>query len=390
MGFHSMKSRKMKVVIFATATPDIGGIGQYTQQILPHLARALSARGCEVALLLSRDSIWSISEPGVRAIRLPVDRHNRVLRVFLEHAYTPLVGWGADVFVSLESRFPVAPIGAKHSVLVVHDLYPLLEKLDPSRYPSIHTPLKQAYWSLVIRQGVNRADRLIADSDSVVDELRTVLGVREDRITRIYLGIDHERFRFRANHDTDGEIRKRYDLPNEFYLFVGGFVEKKNLRLVIQSYDGSEPGSCTMLPVVITCSKCANPLTSLIERSGKSKLFRFIGHVPDEEMPLLYAASRASICPSWHEGFGLPALEAMACGTPVVVSNRGSSPEVVEDAALIVEPDDPASLRRALREVNLQPVREALVRKGLQRAKQFSWQHTAQSTAEVILAVGGR
>jgi glycosyltransferase involved in cell wall biosynthesis len=114
-------------------------------------------------------------------------------------------------------------------------------------------------------------------------------------------------------------------------------------------------------------------------------MFLFIGRVRDEDLPALYAAARVLIYPSHHEGFGLPPLEAMACGTPVIASNRTSLPEVTGDAGLLIDPTDPEALLRALEQVNDERVRIELVHRGLDRAKSFSWERTATRLAGVVM-----
>jgi alpha-1,3-rhamnosyl/mannosyltransferase len=128
-------------------------------------------------------------------------------------------------------------------------------------------------------------------------------------------------------------------------------------------------------------------LTRLTEDGDHAALFRFIGYVPDNELPFLYAASRALLYPSLHEGFGLPPLEAMACGTPVIVSNRASLPEVVGDAAFVFDPDDPETFTEALYNVNVECDREVMIARGLKRVRSFSWEHTAEKIVDEILAL---
>ena len=378
----------MKVTIFATATASVGGIGQYTQQLLPRVIPLLVKKGCQVTVLLSKDSVFCASGEGVRGVRLPATRANRPLRVFWEHAYASVLGWGADVFVSLESRLPLVPIRAKRFLVIVHDLFPFLERLQPDRFPPEHSRWKGLYWRLVMGRAVRKAHRIIADSNSAAGELKTVFGVTADRVRTIYAGVD--RGRFRLVEGLQG-IRGRYHLPDAFYLYVSGPGARKNFRLIVETYARAPLEPHVRLPIVATMGKppgkAFQSLTRLIEESGQAHLFRFIGYVPDDELPFLYAASRALLYPSLHEGFGLPPLEAMACGTPVVVSNRASLPEVVGDAAFVFDPDHPATFIEALHNVNVDSAREAMIAKGLERVRGFSWEDTAEKTVDEIMAL---
>ncbi|MGD0008609.1 MAG: glycosyltransferase family 1 protein [Terriglobia bacterium] len=381
----------MKVVIFATATPSVGGIGQYIQELLPRIIPLLITRGCQVTVLLSKDSPLGLSMNGLRKVRLPANRANRQLRVLWEHAYAAVLGWGADVFVSLESRLPTVPIRARRFLVVIHDVYPFLEHLEPERYPVEHTRLKGFYWRLVVRKAVMKADRIITDSNSAAGDLKRVFGVPDDRVTTIYAGIDHERFRLLRGAQSVKDVRTRYHLPEAFYLYVSGLGARKNFRLIVETYARARLDPRIRLPVVVTSEKPQGerPHTTikLIEDGGQTDLFRFIGHVPDDELSSLYAASQALLYPSFYEGFGLPPVEAMACGTPVIASNRASLPEVVGDAAFAIDPDYPESLIEALYKANVDSARNNMIEKGLKRAQDFSWESTAEKTAHEILAL---
>jgi glycosyltransferase involved in cell wall biosynthesis len=382
----------MKVLIFATATTNVGGIGQYTQEILPRIIPLLVKKGCEVTVLLSKDSLFRSSGEGVREVRLPATRANRELRVIWEHAYAAVSGWGADVFVSLESRLPLVPIRAKRFLVVIHDLFPILEHLDPERYPVEHSRWKGLYWRMVVRRAALKADRIIADSISAARELKTVFGITGDRVKVVYLGVDRDRFRLPDGTQAVQDIRERYHLPEDFYLYVSGPGARKNFRLIVETYARALLDPAVRLPVVATMGKPRGgqfeTITRLIDDSGQTDRFRFIGYVPDDELPFLYAAARALLYPSLHEGFGLPPLEAMACGTPVITSNRTSLPEVVGDAALVFDPDHPESFVEALRALNVESERAAMIAKGLKRVQVFSWEDTAEKTASEILGLG--
>jgi glycosyltransferase involved in cell wall biosynthesis len=271
----------------------------------------------------------------------------------------------------------------------VHDIQILRHLAAPAQYPIDAPWANLKYFSLGMSKALRTADTIITDAQFTANELVNFAGVRHDRISVIPCGIDHERFHPPGDNSWLEEVRGRYNLPAAFYLFVGQPSKQKNLRLVVESYASGSLGVELRLPVVVTWNLRRGALfediLARIEEAGLSGLFQFAGYVRDEDLPLVYAAARALLYPSRYEGFGLPPLEAMACGTPVVCSNRTSLPEVVGDATLLIDPEQPESFVGALRKVNQESTRWELVKKGLVRAQTFSWQSTAKQVAQRVL-----
>ncbi len=380
----------MKVVILAAAIgPTSGGAGQYSRQLLPHLLPILKAAGCRVTVLLCRDANLQLPSNLATVIYSPRAGHRRISRVLLEEVWPTFLTWGTDIFFSMDSRFPLCPLWARKKLVVVHDIQILRHLASPAQYPIDAPWATLKYFSLGMSKALRTADTLITDARFTANELVSFAGVRPDRIKAIPCGIDHERFHPPADPSQVEEVRRRYSLPSAFYLFVGQPTEQKNLRLVVESYaSGSLPGEFR-LPVVVTCSLRRSTLfedtRARIEQAGLAGLFQFTGYVREEDLPLIYAAAQALLYPSRYEGFGLPPVEAMACGTPVVCSNTTSLPEVVGDAALLIDPEQPGSLTEALGKVNDEPTRRELARRGLERAQAFTWESTARQVAQHLL-----
>ena len=188
-------------------------------------------------------------------------------------------------------------------------------------------------------------------------------------------------------------LRNRYSLPPEFYLFIGipspEPGNKKNLHLIVEAYSQATDGEKNLLPVVIAGGEAAGyrtkPEQVPLGAPAIRDRFWYLGFVPDEDFPALYSAARALIFPSLHEGFGIPPLEAMACGTPVIAANRPAIPEAVGDAALLIDPLEPQSLLEALDKVSKEPVRREMIEKGFARARLFSWECGADLMLSLIL-----
>jgi glycosyltransferase involved in cell wall biosynthesis len=309
----------------------------------------------------------------------------------LEELWPFLLTCGADVFFSMDSRFPLSPVWAKKKLVVVHDIQILLHLAAPDQYPIDASRAELKYFSLGMSKALRTANTIITDAQFTANELVKFAGVGHARISVAPCGINHERFHPPEDKSRLEEVRSRYNLPAAFYLFVGHPSKQKNLRLIVESYASGSLGVEFRLPVVVTCDLRRRTLfedtLARIEQTGLSGLFQFAGYVRDDDLPLVYAAARALLYPSRYEGFGLPPLEAMASGTPVVCSNRTSLPEVVGDAAFVFDPDRPGSLIEALCKVNAESARNNMIEKGLKRAQDFSWRSTAEKIAHEILAL---
>lgn len=376
----------MRVIIHATGmTRKNTGVGQYISHLLPHLVPRLARAGCEVSLLLSPDADLPGLNGMARIVTLPEARTERLWRVFREHVYVPLFSWSADVYLSLMSVFPFSPVWGKRKLVVIQDIYHLMHQMDPRLYPWDCSRPRLLYINRAIKRTVNAADCIITLSQFVADGLHRHMGVATDRIATIPCGVDHRRFGVPKNPEQSAEIRKRYGLPERFYLFVGAPAGNKNLRVIVDAYAAGGKNEI-LLPVAITHQNQPGDLARCIEERGLNDSFRFLGYVPQEDLSPLYGATRALLYPSLHEGFGLPPLEAMACGAPVVTSNRAAIPEVVADAALTVDPTQPPELLEALHKVNDELTRQSLIEKGLKRAQVFTWERTAQEMVEVMMA----
>jgi glycosyltransferase involved in cell wall biosynthesis len=380
----------VKVVILAAAIgPTSGGAGQYSRQLLPLLLPILKAAGCQVTVLLRRDANLQVPSNLATVILSPKVGSRKISRVLLEEWWPTFVTWGTDTFFSMDSRFPLCRLWSKKKLVVVHDIQILRHLAAPAQYPIDASWATLKYFSLGMSKALRTADTIITDAQFTVTELVSFAGVRHERIYAIPCGIDHQRFHPPGDNLRLEEVRRRYNLPLAFYLFVGQPTKQKNLRLIVESYASGGLPSEFRLPVVITCNLRRSALfedtLARIEQAGLASLFQFTGYVREEDLPLIYAAAHALLYPSRYEGFGLPPVEAMACGTPVVCSNSTSLPEVVGDAALLIDPEQPASLNEALGKVSDGPTRREIAKRGLDRARAFTWESTAQRVAQHLL-----
>jgi glycosyltransferase involved in cell wall biosynthesis len=270
-------------------------------------------------------------------------------------------------------------------VVTVHDLY-------HEHYPQYYPARALARTRLYARITLHRAAAIIADSEFSKQDIVRFHGIAPHKVTVAHLAADPL---FRPIHD-DGPlaaVRARYGTGERFVLFVGALKSTKNLSTVIEAYVRLRRADATRHRLVLvggTTAWLKEDIFAAARASGYSDEIVFTGYVPDDDLVALYNAADIFVSPSLFEGFGLPPLEAMACGTPVVTSNTTSLPEVVGDAALMVDPLDAEALAGAMSAVLADDaLRAQLSRQGLERAATFSWEATARTVLGVYRDVVG-
>lgn len=274
------------------------------------------------------------------------------------------------------------------AVVTVHDIVPYLVRHDPEQSTFRH-PF-DVWFDRLAMMGLKRADRLIAISQHTRTTLLEALSCPEEKIDVVLYGVDHAAFR---PVPISAEFRSRYGLDggSRYVLYVGAESPRKNLPRLLQAFAMLRE----MMPDV-RLIKVGTPeylpqfrqLQQLIDALALEQHVRFIDHPSEEDLVALYNVADVFVFPSLYEGFGLPPLEAMACGTPVVCSNAASLPEVVGDAAITVDPYDVEALagamHRVLADADLQ---QDLRQRGLGRAAGFTWERTARETVQVYREV---
>jgi glycosyltransferase involved in cell wall biosynthesis len=233
----------------------------------------------------------------------------------------------------------------------------------------------------LINISVRRAAIICTISNVARSEIESIYRLAPGRIRVTYPGVSP---RFEAAPETKvAEIRGKYGLSRPFFLYVGTWLPRKNLPRLIEAFRIFCNTTSTDYELILVGPRVAAPrgkTLELIRDVETAQNVRSLGFVPDEDMPGIYAASEALVFPSLSEGFGLPVIEAMACGTPVIVSGVSCLPEVAGDAALIINPEDPADIARAMNLVLDPGLRQELRQKGLERARFFTWENAALET----------
>lgn len=352
-----------------------GGIRSYVL----HLLEALTEldEDVEYRILQSRKSRDVLpSSSRFREISCWTPSHHRLERWALSLEIARL---GLDLLHSPDYIPPA--FGHGRSVITVHDLNFLY-------YPRFLTAESRRYYNEQIEWAVDHADHILADSYATKDDLESLLDVEAERITVVHLAADSS---FRPLSDEEAHpVGERYQLEPGYLLFVGTLEPRKNVPGLLLGYRMLLDNKVSHAPLVLVGGKgwLYEEIFDRVEALNLSEHVRFLHQVPDADLPGLYSAASVLAAPSFYEGFGLPALEAMSCGTPVVVADRASLPEVVGDAGRLVNPERPEDIAEALacvltQEDERQRMREA----GLKRAKLFSWERVARETQAVYEAV---
>ncbi|MHB1357182.1 MAG: glycosyltransferase family 4 protein [Anaerolineae bacterium] len=355
---------------YTSAIQQRAGIGRYTRHLVTALA-ALDHATNYVLFSAGRD-------PSPRAwpanfTRREVPISERYLSIIWQRLRLPLpvelFTGRVDVYHSPD--FVLPPVIRARKVLTVHDLSFI-------RYPECSSPALLQYLIRSVPPSVRRADYLLADSLSTKQDLVELLGIPEERVTVVYAGYDP---RFNPYpQGNDQEILAKYGIGGPYILALGTLQPRKNFSMLIRAYNHLVHEHNIPHILVIGGGKgwLYDDIFATVKELGLEKRVLFPGFVADENLPALYRGAELFAFPSLYEGFGIPILEAMGCGTPVVTSTSSSLPEVAGDAALCIDPQDSTALADAMwQALSDNTLRQTLQQRGLGRVKQFTWENAA-------------
>ena len=363
-----------------TLTPGRTGVGYYTEHLLHHLAREVETTGDEL-VVVSNQPI-DTTHPLPRHVTVH-DRHRFPLRIAWMQmlAGRVLEDVRADVAHFTNGMVPLGTGAAR--VVTIHDMsLKLYPKCHPMRRRVINRPL--------ISVAARIADAVVAVSNSARDDLLRFHRIPADRISVVHEAAGPG-FRPIRDRVLRARIRLRYGLPERFVLYVGAIEPRKNLPRLVEAFaQARRQGIAHELVCVGPYGWASRDLYDRVDRLGLRRVVHFTGYVPAEDLPVIYSLSEFFVFPSIYEGFGLPVIEAMACGTPVITSNTSSLLEIAAGAAETTDPYDAEALAAAL--VTLATSvdrRRDLAVRGVERAQQFSWTRTAQEMLTLYHRVAG-
>lgn len=358
------------------------GVGHYTHQLIHHF-RLISPEYEYVyyygyftkTILSANESAYSLKTalfkiPGFKkSFRYAVARAAKL--------------YWRDFDLYFEPNFIPMEVKTRTLVTTVHDFSFQL-------FPEAHPRERIAHFEKNFAKRVKRSHQIITDSEHVRTEAIEFLQLPPEMITPIHLGVEHEIFK---SHDEQSleACKRELGLPEKFILFVGTREPRKNLERLLCAYLELPEWIKKEFGLVLVGSEGwnENGFRSRLEKVGTRA--KVLGYVDNRRLALIYNLAFLFVFPSLYEGFGLPPLEAMACGCPVVASRVASLPEVCGDAAYYVDPEDVSSIAEGIRRVLTdEALRKSLISNGIERAKLFSWEKTARKTLDVFEGVMGR
>ncbi len=349
----------------------ISGIGKYVLELVKGLAK------------VDTTNKYTLYEYGHTQVVKPAENKNityvvpsfysssRTMRIFWEQFFFPwyLKKNRIDIFHGPSFMLPV--INSCKSIITVHDLTFI-------RYPESFTISTKIYYWLFFKRSLKNANMIIADSEATKKDIIKYFNIHPRKIEIIYLGVD-DKFKVIKNKSLIVNVRKKYKLPESFFLFTGVLSPRKNIEGALRAFSSLK----TKHKFVVVGAKgwLYKSIFDIVEKLKINEKVIFTGYIDADDLHLVYNAAEALVFPSFYEGFGLPILEAMACGCPVITSNISSMPEVAGDAAILVNPRNIEQISVAMKTiVTNRAMKIQLIKKGLIQAKKFTWEKTAKET----------
>ena len=367
----------MRIAIDARKLRDFG-IGTYIRNILMELSRL--DRTTDYIVLCRPDDVEAGDVLGRNFRMVPESAPSYSMA---EQYRIPLSLARERVDLVHEPHYVLPPLIQCRSVVTIHDcIHLMFPQYLPNKLAYVYA--KGSMWS-----ASRKADRILTVSEASKRDILRFFDVPPDKVSVIYNAID-ERFLAPANPDRMELVRQRYQLDHPFILYVGNIKPHKNIERLIDAFGRARSQCQGDLKLVIIGDEISKypGMRQSVHKHKLDKHVRFLGFQPMETLAAFYRLARAFVFPSLYEGFGLPPLEAMACGSPVVTSNLSSLPEVAGGAALLVDPYDADAIASAIvQAVTDDALRADLIRRGLERARSFSWPQSVKKIHEIYMQV---
>jgi glycosyltransferase involved in cell wall biosynthesis len=363
----------MRIAIDASTISTQGGPRTYVLGLLDALLRVDHENDY---IIFYNDPIHLGRFPQAKEIILP--GKSPLARLWREHVLLPLACHREKVDLLHCPKSAIPYFVPCPTIVTLHDLIPL-------RHPETEKFVARVYWNIQIPIAARKSSFIITDSEYARQEIIEDFKVPPARIKALMLGFNPAMLEKREPAGA-AVVRGKYSLPAGYILYVGTIQPRKNIDTLIEAYArlGSDRKDLPKMVIVGRKGWLYDKLFARIAELGLTDEIIFTGFVPDEELPYIYDGAKLFAYLSFFEGFGLPPLEAMACGVPVITSDTTSLPEVVADAGITVAPEDTAAVAAAISKLLDNPAYAALIgKRGRERAELFSWEAAARETLEI-------
>jgi glycosyltransferase involved in cell wall biosynthesis len=352
------------------------GIGVYTKNVMDHLLE-LDDRNEYVLFYASQEPAGRYS--GRRnATEVAVPGRNKAV---WDQLRVPLEARRRGVDVLFHTKFTVPLVGGPPSVMVLHGS-------EWYVYPKSYHLADRIYIRMLMPLYCRKAARIISVSEMTKRDLVRFVGVSEDKIETIYSGLDR-RFEPIADPVVLAATRANYALPEQFILFVGRIYPGKNFPALLEAFATVARGAPHRLVVAGYAAPGYDEPFAAVARLGLGDRVQFLGWVPQSDLAGLYNLADLFVYPSFYEAFGIPLLEAMACGCPIVASGTGAVPEIAGEAVYRIDPHDPTSIARGIQAVLSDPgLRRRMVARGREQVRAYDWTECARRTLAVLESAG--
>lgn len=354
------------------------GLGTYTRELIRALTPLAASRSIELMMFALPEFAAQLRESDsgadIRTVVYPVENH--IQGEWWKHVRLPgiLEACGVDVFHDPAYQVPLRSSATRY-VTTIHDF-------SPFRFPESNTWKYNSYWKWMTHRAIKRSARIITVSKHVRDELETLFPECCDRVDVVYEAASP----IFSPGDFQTDVVQRLQLKRPYFLTTAKYEPRKNLARCLQAFrqfKRGEPGETMFVVAGAMGWKTGRIERTVVDMTERGEVC-FAGYLAQDELVDLIRGAHAVLVPSLYEGFGLPVLEAMACGTPVACSNRGALKEVGGRAALYFDPLDCESMAGAMRRlVNDASLQVLMRQRGIQQAKLFSWQRSAEATLNV-------
>lgn len=337
----------------------------------------------------ARDVAKEFIRPNVKIVFFTFSQYKKYLPFFYSHVLVAanITAEKLDVYHSPANIIPLRYAGK--FCITTHDL-------AIYRRPDLFPKNQGFSLKYIVPQSIHRAKKIISVSESTKHDIQDFFSVDQKKIEVIYEGVDHKRFsKFPPREDYRGYLRGRYKIRNDYILFVGTLEPRKNLIRLLEAFykllsDNPEYKRKYQLLLAGAKGWLYDTIFEEVKSRGLSANVLFSGYIDEKDLPLLYQNATIFVYPSLYEGFGLPVLEAMASGAPIITSNLSAMPEITGTAAMLCDPTDVEGLASAMqRFLEDEKLRTSYSERALAQAKKFTWEKCAAQTFQIYREVAG-